>query len=190
MSLSPVIIFDACIIYSAPLTDLLMELALSDLFRAKWSKDIHTEWMNNLLKNRPDLTRAQLENRRSQMDFSIRDCLIHGYEGIIETINLPDQDDRHVLAAAIRAKADSILTFNIKDFPVDILNSYSIDAQHPDDFLSSLIELAPAKFYSAIRRVKARLKNPPICTNDYLDNLETQSLPQTVALLREHDSIL
>ena len=190
MSGSSIIIFDACVIYPATLRDLLMELALNGLFRAKWTKDIHVEWARNLLKNRTDLTHKQVENVQSLMNKAIPDCLIDGYESIIETINLPDVNDRHVLAAAIRAKADTILTYNIKDFPINILNPYNIEAQHPDDLLRSLIERAPAKFYSAMRKVKARLKNPPICTSEYLDNLESQSLPQTVGLLREYSPVI
>lgn len=184
MSKSPIIIFDACIIYSALLRDLLMELALKNIFKAKWTEDIHAEWMRNLLKNRPDLQNSQLDKIRLLMNKSVPDCLIEGYEPIIETISLPDQKDRHVLAAAIHAKVNVILTYNLKDFPKNILGLYNVKVQHPDDFLKSLIEQAPAKFYAAINTVKNRLKNPPISIGDYLDNLENQFLPQTVALLR------
>jgi predicted nucleic acid-binding protein len=187
---SPTIILDACIIYRASLRDLLMELALNGLFKAKWTKDIDNEWMKSLLKNRPDLTHEKLEKTRLLMNIALPDYLVDGYEPIIETIDLPDKKDRHVLAAAIRVKADAILTYNIKDFPKKFLNPYNIDVQHPDDFLKHLIETAPPKFYASIRKVKGRLKNPPICTNEYLDNLENQSLPQTVSLLREYGSII
>lgn len=111
-------------------------------------------------------------------------------EPIVDTIELPDKKDRHVLAAAIRVKASAIVTYNLKDFPKNILNLYDVEAQHPDDFLRELIDQVPAKFYSAIRAVKARLKNPSISTGDYLDNLERQALPQTVALLRDYGSII
>ncbi len=190
MARSPIIIFDACVIYQSSLRDLLMELALGGLFRAKWTQDIHGEWMRNLLKNRPDLTQKQVENTQNVMNRSIPDCLVDGYEPIIETIHLPDQDDRHVLAAAIRVKADTILTYNLKDFPKSILDPYNIEAQHPDDLLQSLIEKAPPKFYAAVRTVQARLKKPPLCMDEYLDNLERQSLPQTVALLRESSLVI
>ncbi len=186
MARSPIIIFDACVIYPSSLRDLLMELALSGLFRAKWTQDIHEEWMRNLLKNRTDLTRKQVENTQRLMNSAIPDCLVDGYEPIIETVHLPDQNDRHVLAAAIRVKADTILTYNLKDFPRHILDPYNIEAQHPDDLLQFLIERAPAKFHASMCTVKARLKNPPLDMDEYLDNLESQSLPQTVALLREY----
>jgi predicted nucleic acid-binding protein len=110
-------LYDSCVLYPAPLRDLLMWLALSDLFRARWSNDIHEEWIRNLLEDRPDLTRERLERTRDKMNSNIRDCLVTGYEPLIDGLTLPDPNDRHVLAAAIRASADVIVTFNLKDFP-------------------------------------------------------------------------
>ena len=125
---------DRCVLYPAPLRDLLMQLALSDLYRARWTDKIHEEWMRNVLKNRPDLSKEQLERTKSLMNRSVRDCLIEGYEFIIPSLDLPDPDDRHILAAAIKGQADIIVTMNLKDFPDRILNEYEIEAQHPDIF--------------------------------------------------------
>src|SRR5947209_8316691 len=94
-----------------------MHLALIGLFRAKWSADIHEEWMSNLLNNRPDLTRLQLERTRTLMDKHAVDALVTGYEDLIPGLQLPDPDDRHVMAAAIRGRADVIVTMNLRDFP-------------------------------------------------------------------------
>ena len=81
-----------------------MQLALSDLFRAHWTTDIHAEWMRNVTAARPDLTSAQLERTRDLMDAHVDDCLVEGYETLIPSLDLPDKDDRHVLVAAIRAR--------------------------------------------------------------------------------------
>lgn len=78
-----VVIYDSCVLYPAPLRDLLMRLALADLYQAKWTKDIHREWIQSLLKNRPDLTEERLESIRSKMDLHVRDCLVEGYEELI-----------------------------------------------------------------------------------------------------------
>ena len=94
-----------------------MWLALSGRFRARWSMEIHNEWKRNLLKNRPDLTAAQLDRTSELMDLAIPDACVTGYEMLIEGLSLPDIDDRHVLAAAIRCNASVIVTFNQKDFP-------------------------------------------------------------------------
>ncbi|MEA1653118.1 PIN domain-containing protein [Nitrospirillum sp. BR 11164] len=94
-------------------------MAATELFRARWTDAIHDEWIRNVLKNRPDLTREQLRWTRERMDASVIDCLVSGYEHLTPTINLPDPDDRHVVAAAAQARADAIITFNLKDFPLD-----------------------------------------------------------------------
>jgi predicted nucleic acid-binding protein len=69
------------------------------------------------------------------MDMHVRDAKVTGYENLIENLTLPDPDDRHVLAAAIRCNADAIITSNLKDFPEQTLSSYGIDVIHPDDFI-------------------------------------------------------
>jgi len=89
-------LFDACVLYPAPLRDLLMHLAVTDLFRARWSNEIHEEWIRNLLKNRPSITLEKLERTRSLMNNSAGDCLVEGYESLIPGLTLPDPDDRHV----------------------------------------------------------------------------------------------
>ena len=94
-------IFDACVLYPAPLRDLLLHLAGTQLFRARWTEEIHGEWVRNLLKNRPDLTRKQLDRTRALMDRAVPDCLVTGHLPLMEALILPDPGDRHVLAAAI-----------------------------------------------------------------------------------------
>src|SRR5277367_2343591 len=93
-----------------------MHLALTGLFRARWSADVHEEWISSLLRKRPDLTRDKLERTRRLMDQHARDALVTGYEDLIPGLRLPDPDDRHVLAAAIRSHADVIVTMNLRDF--------------------------------------------------------------------------
>jgi hypothetical protein len=96
---------DASVLYPAPLRDLLMELAVSDLYRAKWSDAVHEEWISALLKNRSDLTRAQIERTRDLMNMHVRDALVTGFEPLIDVLELPDANDRHVVAAAIKGRA-------------------------------------------------------------------------------------
>lgn len=124
-------LYDACVLYPAPLRDLLMQLALTDLFRARWTDQIHDEWIRNVLENRPDLKPEQLERTRELMNAHVRDSLVTGYESLIENLELPDPDDRHVLAAAIRTRASVIVTFNLTDFPAEVLEPLGIESQHP-----------------------------------------------------------
>lgn len=177
-------IYDACVLYPAPLRDLLLELAVTDLFKARWSNRIHEEWMRNLLKNRPDLTAQQLERTRELMNAHVRDCLVEGFEGLEETIQLPDPDDRHVVAAAIKGRADVIVTFNLSDFSASVMEPWGLEAQHPDEFLANLIDLAPEPVVAAARTCRLRLKRPPKSIDDYLDILARQGLPESTTMLR------
>ena len=183
-------VYDACVLYPAPLRDLLMQLALSDLFRARWTQDIHEEWMRNVAKERPDLSQVQLNRTRELMDAHVRDCLVKGYREIIPSLQLPDDNDRHVLAAAIVAGADVIVTYNLADFPADDLEPYGIEAQHPDEFITHLIDLAPSAVCTAAATVRARLRSPPRSVDEYLDILQRQRLSQTVAELRPFAHLL
>lgn len=181
---------DASVLYAAPLRDLLLELALFDLFHAKWTERIHDEWISHLLANRPDVTAAQLARTRALMHAHVRDGLVEDYEALIETLTLPDPDDRHVLAAAIKGHADIILTFNLADFPAAILAPYGLEAQHPDRFFGSLLDLDSAAVCAAARRVRARLRLPPLDVVAYLAALKRCGLPATAASLRALQTLL
>lgn len=178
-----VAVLDSCVLYPAPLRDFLMHLALLDLFRAKWTEAIHAEWMRNVLESRPDLNFEQLERTKNLMDLHIRDCLVEGYESLIEALELPDKDDRHVLAAAIHAKADVILTFNLKDFPPKTLAKYGIEAKHPDEFIVSLLNANAEKVCLAAERQRLSLKNPPKNRDEFLQTLRQQNLIETCEML-------
>jgi len=176
-------LFEACVLYPAPLRDLLMWLALTDLFRARWTDEIHDEWIRNVLADRPDLRPEQLERTRQLMNTRVRDCLVTGYENLIEKLTLPDRNDRHVLAAAILAGADVIVTFNLTDFPADILSQFSIETRHPDDFVLALMDRDEEVVCAAVERQRAGLRKPPKSVAEHLETLRSQGLPKSVARL-------
>ncbi len=180
-------LFDACVLYPAPLRDLLMRLAMTGLFRACWSTAIHDEWTEAILRTRPEL-QAQLQRTRRLMDAHVLDSLVTGYEPLIETLDLPDPDDRHVLAAAIVGRADLVVTKNLKDFPAERLAPFGIEAQHPDVFIRNLLGLHQAAALAAVAEHRASLRHPPRTADEYLDTLLVQELPETVAVLRQHRS--
>lgn len=183
-------LYDSCVLYPAPLRDLLMRVALTDLFRARWSDRIHDEWIAAVLDDRPDLTRAQLERTRTLMNAAVRDCLVVGYEHIIDGVVLPDPDDRHVVAAVMHARADVIVSFNLKDFPNASLSAFGLEAQHPDEFLAHLFDLSPLAVCGAANRQRAALRHPPLGVEPFLETLARQGLPETVARLRSHGHLL
>lgn len=183
-------IYDACVLYPAPLRDFLMWLALSGRFRARWSHDIHEEWKRNLLLNRSDLSRDQLDRTSALMDRAIPDGLVDGYENLIPGLQLPDPDDRHVLAAAIRCGASVIVTFNQRGFPNDMLEPLGIEALHPDEFIQDLLDLDAGAVVAAAQRQRAQLRNPPLNVARYLDVLRKQGLVQTVKSLTGFQAVL
>jgi hypothetical protein len=183
-------VYDACVLYPAPLRDFLMWLSLSGRFRARWSREIHDEWKRNLLINRRDLTRAQLDRTSGLMDLAMPDGLVTGHEALITGLTLPDADDRHVLAAAIRCNASVIVTFNEKDFPASALAPYGIEAQHPDLFVDNLFDLDHAAVIAAAQKQRTQLKNPSLDVDRYLEVLLRQGLVQTAKALSSYRAIL
>lgn len=183
------VVLDACVLYPAPLRDALMRLAAADLFKAYWTDQIHEEWINALLRENKH-SREVLEKTRELMDRHVPDAKVTGHEKLIEGLALPDPDDRHVLAAAIKCKADAIVTSNLKDFPAEMLAEYQIEVIHPDDFIYFQIDMAPAVCCTAFKAQRMALKNPPMDVNAFLANLQKQQLPQTVSILRQYAELL
>ncbi|UVL47679.1 PIN domain-containing protein [Pseudomonas moraviensis] len=183
-------VYDACVLYPAPLRDFLMWLALSGLYRARWTQEIHHEWKRNLLKNRSDLTLEQLDRTSQLMNLAIPDACIDGYEDLVSGLTLPDENDRHVLAAAIRCGADVIVTFNLKDFPSCHLAPYGIEAQHPDEFVENLFHLDSAAVVAAAQSQRRQLKTPTVEVDKYLGFLQRQGLVESVKALGNYRAIL
>jgi len=175
---------DASVLYPASLRNLLMRLTLNGLFQAKWSADVHEEWIRSLLRDRPDLPRKRLLPVRDAMDEHAGDCLVTGYEPLTEGLQLPDPDDRHVLAAAIVGRADVIVTHNLKDFPAPVLAQYGIRAEHPDEFVRHLLDLSPFLAVDAVRDQQSTLTRPPMSMTELLALFERIGLTTTVVELR------
>jgi hypothetical protein len=165
-----------------------MYLAATELFRGRWTNDIHEEWMQAFLEKYPDKTRGDAIRTRDAMDAYALDALVTGYQHLSEGLVLPDPKDRHVLAIAIVGQADAVVTFNLDDFPEEILRPYAIEAIHPDDFLVCQFDLSPPVFLAAVKMHRASMRNPPKSPSEYLMELERNQIPQTVALLRQHAS--
>lgn len=178
------VVFDACVLYPAPLRDLLLRLSITGLFSAKWTDMIHEEWIRNLSKNRPELA-SKLPRTKELMNKAVPDALVTNYESLIDELELPDVDDRHVLAAAIRSGAQAIITFNLKDFPEEILGLYGIEAIHPDAFIEYQLDLHQGAVITAAKQHRESLKNPAKSADDYIDTLAAQGLAISADRFRE-----
>jgi predicted nucleic acid-binding protein len=182
-----VAVCDACVLYSITMADLLVSLGEASLFRPRWTQEIHDEWIRNVIEHRGEsgvVTREKLEARRDAMIEAIENSLVEDYDQLIPTIMLPDPDDRHVLAAAIKAEADLILTTNLKDFPEKTLAAWNLAAKHPDDFTTDLLRTDQEAVVAVVKEMRGRRKRPPISAEDFLAQLERQGLKKFVAELR------
>jgi hypothetical protein len=184
------VVFDACVLYPFALRDVLVQLATTDLFRGRRSRDIHDEWMAAVLDQNPHITRGRLERTRQLMDEHVLDAVVTGYEPLISGITLPDPKDRHVVAAAIRCGAQVIVTKNLRDFPESALGPLGIEAQHPDEFVCCLLDLGAELVCRSVRTCRSYLTSPAMTVEDYLRMLARQDLPATVGELRKHASKL
>lgn len=178
------VVYDACVLHPAGLRDLLIRLAVTGLFRAHWSNDILDEMVHSIEKRRPDLAAGSLDRTRQLMCDAVPDSLVEGYTELIDGLALPDEDDRHVLAAAIRAGAQVIVTENTRDFPSNVLDTYNVEAQSPDTFVLHLIDLSPTTVAGVVQSQAAALRSPAMTTIELLDRLARSGLPRSVAALR------
>jgi hypothetical protein len=113
------------------------------------------------------------------MDTSVPDACVTGYEGLIPALTLPDPSDCHVLAAAIRAGASAIVTFNEKDFPAEALKPYGLHTRHPDLFIRDVDGIDPGVVAEAARADLAHYENPPLSVDEYIEGIRSAGLPAT-----------
>jgi predicted nucleic acid-binding protein len=182
-------VLDANALYPAPLRDLLLSLAVEGLYHARWTQRIHDEWVRNLALKRPEIA-ARLPAVVELMNKSVPDCVIYDYEGLIAALQLPDPNDRHVLAAAIAGHADAIVTFDLKHFPAQELSRYQLEAIHPDDFVLNQLELRPFEALAAVKKLRARLSRPSQTAIELIETFERSGLPATAAQLRSAQDLI
>jgi predicted nucleic acid-binding protein len=181
-----VVLYDANVLYPSSLRDLLIRIAQGALVQAKWTNEILDEVFRNLKKNRPDLDVGKLARTRELMIKAVRDCLVLDYEPLIQAITLPDVNDRHVVAAAIKSHAQVIVTNNLKDFPSEELKKWNIEAKSADAFVLDQIYLNKAAVYSSVQQIADSLRKPPGTIEDVLIGLEKRGLIESVAALRRN----
>lgn len=165
-------VYDADVLHRAPVRDLVIRLAMQSRLnlRARWTDQILDEMVESIARRRPEL-RDRLSRTRQLMCEAIPDCLVTGWQPLVEGLELPDPADRHVLAAAIRAHAGVIVTYNTGDFPPDTLEPFGVVAQHPDTFLLHLVELEPAVVVRVLHEQVAGLADPPESLHGLLERL-------------------
>jgi predicted nucleic acid-binding protein len=154
---APTALFDANILLSMTLTDLVVEGAYQGLFKARWSADIHAEWIRSLLNRNAAFDPAKLDRRRGFMDTRSDGSLVTGYQHLIPILTLPDPNDRHVLAAAITGACEWLVTFDLLDFPPPILAAYGVTPIHPDAFFMDCAATNEAAIIATVGACRGRM---------------------------------
>jgi hypothetical protein len=176
---------DASVLYPALLRDILMRLASHQVFKARWSAKVQSEWVTALARNRPDIPAPRIARTRELMDTHFPNARVEGYEHLIDILVLPDADDRHVLAAALHCRAEFIVTTNLRDFPASDLASFSVRAIHPDAFIFMLLDDNQTAVLHAIRKLRSSLKNPTKTQADLLAAMQAHGLLASAEALNE-----
>ncbi|MFD6445109.1 PIN domain-containing protein [Promicromonospora sp. NPDC060204] len=187
-AVAPTVLYDANVLYPSTLRDVLIRVGLERRVTPRWTDQILDEVFRNLAANRPDLAPERLARTRALMNRAIPDVLVTGYEHRIESLDLPDPGDRHVLAAAIQVGAGIVVTKNLKDFPREILRPHEVSAEHPDEFLLRLAQADVAVLTQIVRDISATWPDGATVA-DVLKSLEVEA-PRTARAITAADPAL
>ena len=176
------VVLDTCVLFPNYLRDTLLRLAVAETYRPLWSLDILTELERNLSDHTsPDQAARVVAKMREHFG----DAEVIGYEPLIDAMP-NDPKDRHVLAAAVRANAAAVITFNLSDFPSADLAPFAVQAIHPDQFLLNQLGLAPGAVVAVLERQTARYQRPPRDLAALLAVLERSGVPEFAEEARRH----
>ena len=174
-------VLDTNVIYPVIIRELLFWFAHYDMYTPKWSRHIFDEWKS--VMERKGVFPEESDKRVLKANLAFPDALVLNYESLIEHLSLPDENDRHVLAAAIKTNAHVIVSNNIKDFPKEILGKYGLKIKTPDDFLTDIIDLNGEKAIEAFKEMVMNKKDPDLDEYEVLDCLRRNGLYDTANYL-------
>jgi len=185
----PVAVLDANVLFPFRMRDILLRFHHAGLFQARWTGRILDEWTRSLLDWKPHLERS-IRSQRHAMDKHFADALVTGHEKLVGTLDLPDPDDRHILATAIRRGARCTFTDNLADFPEDILDGFDIEAIAGDAFLSQIVERRASEAVAVLCTLRRLYRNPPFTPSEFILDLSAKGLPRLAALAERHRGLL
>ncbi|SDM86318.1 PIN domain-containing protein [Kriegella aquimaris] len=174
-------VLDTNVIYPIEIRDLLFWFAHYDLYTPKWSEHIFAEWAD--VMKRKGVSEEEISKRMTRANLAFPDAFVPNYSGLISGLKLPDPNDCHVLAAAIKTNANVIVTNNIKDFPKEYLSSFGLSAKTADDFLTDIIDLNPEEAVKAFKEMVLYRRNPDLDEYEVLDILRNRGLKDSADFL-------
>lgn len=175
------VVLDTNVIYPLGIRDLLFWFAHFELYTVKWSEHIFDEWKRIMMRQGVSIEEATRRVERAKLAFP--DAQVHNYQSLVEYLTLPDKNDCHVMAAAIKANANLIVTNNLKDFPTDYLATFGLNAKTADDFLTDIIDLNHEQAVAAFREMVLCRKNPKQDEFTALSSLRRSGLKGTADYL-------
>jgi predicted nucleic acid-binding protein len=185
-------VLDACVLHPVWLRGALLWMAEEGLFRPLWSEQILDEWTSSVVRRYPAPLIKPMASQRAALTDNFTEALVHIPKAVLtqKVSILPDPKDDHVLYAAIRGRADAIVTANLKDFPASILNEHQIEVRHPDDFLLDMINLDGQRALAALQNHRRSLTKTTPSAADYVDRARACQLIRTHAKLLEFVDVL
>jgi len=172
------VFLDACVLVPIALADTLLRLAEADLYRLLWSERVLDEMVDAIEVVHPGLAAGSARARADAMQRAFDDACVTGWQSLESGIVLPDPDDRHVVAAALRGRADMIVTANLRDFPVGSLGDVGLEVQHPDDFLLNQLDLEPDRTMASLHHQADAMKRPAMTSAVLLEHLARCGVPR------------
>ena len=179
-----VALLDANVLFPFRKRDILLRFHHAGLFRARWTERILDEWTLNLLEQKPH-PEPSIRSQRQAIREHFAEALVTGHEPLIGAPDLPDADDRHVLAAAVRCGAHYVVTDNLADFPAVILAKFDIEAINANEFLFRTFDLYPSEALGVLRTLREAYRNPPFTPSEFIRDLTAKRLPRLAAQIRE-----
>ena len=184
MAFEPLVaVYDACVLYPFHLRNLLLQCAVDRLVEARWTNEIHEEWICNLSMNNPAIPIGHLHAARDLMNTAVPGAIVTGYEATIPSIVLPDANDRHVVAAAVAWRVSIIVTWNVRDFPTAELHKNGLQKQTPDLFLTRLYDRIPDLTIEAVAGARRNLRRSKRSPGEFVQALRRQKLVRFTAKL-------
>jgi predicted nucleic acid-binding protein len=175
------VVLDTCVLYPAHLRDTLLRLAERGLYRALWSAEIVDELRRNLIDD--GFPSGSVHHLLAEMGAAFPDAEVSGYRSLVDGMTC-DEKDRHVLAAAVRADAGAIVTFNVRDFPASSVEAFEIEVIDPDTFLLDQLDLAPSAVTDELSQQAAANRRQPTTLPGLLDALARAGVPSFADELR------
>tara|TARA_Y100000114_G_scaffold154224_1_gene175812 strand:+ start:6053 stop:6628 length:576 start_codon:yes stop_codon:yes gene_type:complete len=179
-------VIDANVLFPIVIRDYLIWLSIHGLYTPKWSGKLLEEFTAIFGKKKKELTKEQIERQIQLMNRACPNALVEKYQGLLSSIELPDENDKHVVASAIKCNANVIVTYNLKDFPSEYLGSFGLTAVDPDTFIADMIDLSPDQCCEAFREMVLAKNKPPYTEIEYLEILKRNGLNQTAQELAKY----